>query len=919
MGAGEMKCPKCQSENLDNSHFCSECGSDLSSSEKAPVSVTATVLTPRSVLPLGSLFAGKYRILEERGWGGMGVVYKAEETKLKRPVALKVLRQELSLDVEAKERLLIEAQAAAALSHPNICTIHEIDEAEGKSYISMEYVEGRSLREKIRSGPLDYEETVNIAIEVAEGLEEAHKKGIIHRDIKSANIMVTEKGQAKIMDFGLAKLRGGSGLTREGTTVGTIAYMSPEQARGAAADGRTDIWSLGIVLYEMLTCHLPFWGDSEHVILYSILNQDLPTLTKWRADVPPALVRIIERCLEKDPSSRYQTAAVLKSDLVSLTEGKVLLKRRLPLKAFALAGGIVLVLLILWLFSPWILKKIGFKSIPEEKHLAVLPLIVVGGDSSDEAFCTGLAENLTSMLTQLERFQERLWVVPTSEVRRIGITSASEAKKSLGVTLAINGSIQRIGDKIRLILNLIDTTTLRQLRSMTRTERKEDISGLQDAVVNEVIGMLDIELQPQARSTLTAGGTTVPGAYEFYLQGCGYKERYEIDENIGTLDTAMNLFQKAIDLDPAYALAHAGLAEAYWGKYTRTKDTTWIEKAESSCDRAIQINDQLAPVHVTLGIISKGTGRYEEAIQEFKRALAQDPGNFEANLQLAAAYEQVNKLGQAEETYKKAIELRPNYWGGYSFLGVFYYLNARYAEAEKLFKQVTELVPDNYNGYNNLATIYFMTGRNDMAAAMWEKSIAVKPNGPACSNLGTLYFYQGKYAEATAMFEKAVKLEAMDYMGWGNLADSYRYTPGYSERSKEAYQRAIQLAGKESEINPRDPHLHSSLAGYYANSGDLTNALAELAQARKQAPNDVTVLRKCVLVFEIGGQRDQALRALQELIQRGGSLEDLATDPALSGLSKDPRYKKIIERGEAGAAGPPKETHVVNNENDCLK
>jgi serine/threonine protein kinase len=282
-----IKCPKCHFDNPDDTLFCGKCGTPLKSAEE--ISITKTLISPTERLKKGSTVAGRYKIIEELGRGGMGVVYKAKDTKLKRTVALKFLPQELTHISEIKDRFMREAQAAAALDHPNICTVHEVDEAEEKTFISMAYVEGQSLKKKIESGPLELDEALRIATQVAEGLEEAHKKGVVHRDIKSANIMVTEKGQAKIMDFGLARIAGGTLVTKEGTTMGTIAYMSPEQARGEEVDHRTDIWSLGVVMYEMLTGQLPFKGEHEQAIVYSILKEKPKPITELRSEIPVSI------------------------------------------------------------------------------------------------------------------------------------------------------------------------------------------------------------------------------------------------------------------------------------------------------------------------------------------------------------------------------------------------------------------------------------------------------------------------------------------------------------------------------------------------------------------------------------------------------------------------------------------------------
>jgi len=310
-----MKCPKCQADVSDDSRFCSKCGTSVHPSDEAFLSHTRTILKPIEERTPGTLLAGKYTIVEVAGRGGMGIVYKAEDTKLKRNIALKFLPPELIRDPESRERFVLEARAAAALSHPNICTIHEICEEEGNSFIAMEYIEGQSLKARMKRAPLGVEEAVGIAVQVAEGLEEAHKKGIIHRDIKSANIMVTDKGQAKIMDFGLAKVKGGTLLTREGTTLGTVAYMSPEQARGEEVDHRSDIWSLGVVLYEMLSGKLPFMGDREASILYSVVHEEPKPLKAIKPDVPVELQQIINRALKKKPESRYSSASEMLKDL----------------------------------------------------------------------------------------------------------------------------------------------------------------------------------------------------------------------------------------------------------------------------------------------------------------------------------------------------------------------------------------------------------------------------------------------------------------------------------------------------------------------------------------------------------------------------------------------------------------------------
>ncbi len=852
-----------------------------------------------------------YKILEKLGEGGMGVVYKAEDTKLKRTVALKFIVPNILGSGEDKKRFVNEAQAAAALSHPNISTIYEIDEAKGKTFIAMEFIEGQSLREKIKVAPLKLGEALDTAIQIAEGLHEAHERKIVHRDIKSSNIMVTKKGQAKITDFGLAKSAEGTKLTKTATVMGTINYMSPEQTYGEKIDQRSDIWSLGIVLYEMITGQLPFRGDHEQLVLYSILNTNPEPITSLRSGMPLELERIVNKCLEKDPDERYQTAADLKADLLhlkrELSTGMTVIPtktmvaprafpRFLPRIAIPLSLAFLVLFLLLVIPSTryTLIGWFGIRTMPAEMGLAVLPFTIVSGDSTDQALCDGLVEILTSRLTQLQRFQESLWVVPSSEVRGQGTTSPSSARRTLGATLVVTQSWQRIGDEVLLTLNLIDTKKPRVLRSRDIRASIKDVSSLQLEIIIKVARMLDVELLPHTLELLTAGGTTIPEASESYLRGRGYLRRYEDETNI---DAAINMFKVAIEKDPYYALAYAGLGEAYWRKWSLTKDPLWVEQAQSHCNRAIELSEVLAPpVYVTLGIIHRDTGKYEEAVKEFHQALQLEPSNSDAYRELALAYEKLGRLEEAEAAYKKAIELKPDYWSGYSHLGAFYYYQARYSEAEKMWLKIIELTPDNTRVYFNLGALYKKMGQTDRAIAMLTKSLEMKPYWLAASNLGTLYFFQGKYELATRMFEKAIELGVNNYSVWGNLADAYRYAPGFKEKSEEAYKKAIQLAERELEINPRDGLVLARLARYYAASGNNEKASVEISKARKFAPDNVEVLQVSIRVYELVNQREHALQLLEEYIKRGGSMEEIREDPDLSEFREDSRYKELVKK-----------------------
>ena len=854
-----------------------------------------------------------YKILEKIGKGGMGEVYKAEDTKLKRIVALKFIKPQALENEEIKMRFVREAQAAAALDHPNICTIYEIDEAGGQTFISMAYIGGQSLKEKIKLAPLKVDEVQDIAMQVADGLQAAHEKGITHRDIKSANIMISEKGQAKIMDFGIAKLAERTEITKTATIMGTVAYMSPEQSMGEAVDHRTDIWSFGVMLYEMLTGKLPFKGEFDQVVLHSVLYDEPEPVTGLRSGIPLELEGIVIKCLEKKASERYQTIADLQADLRRLkrdmTAGKTTFPTtraagpsafpRLRKTVFPL-GAVLIALLLLLVLSPTrrvVENWLGFEMFPKEKSLAILPFTLVGGDESDQAFSDGLLDTLTNKLARLEQFQKSLRVVPVADVRKYKIATPSRARQVFRVTHAVSGNFKRLGDMVSLDLKLVDPETGTILKSADVTDHIANISTLQDDVVIKLIEMLGVELKPQIRKVLIAGGTTIPSAYQSYLEGYGYMLDDEKKENI---DIAIDLFKQAIEQDSYYALAFAGLGDAYLKKYRFTRAPELVEKVQSSCKSAIEISDILAKPHITLGILYSETDRFEEAVKEFEQALHCDPVNSDALNELALTYEKFGKQDKAEETYKKAIDLKPNYWAAYSRLGVFYYRQGRIEEAEKMFLRSTELMTESIRDYNNLIVIYYMLGQNESAEAMFEKSIAIKPNAIAYSNMGTIYFYQQRYADALNMYKGAIDLGEdlgeTEVIIWANLADSYRYTPGYQQKAPEAYRRAIQLAQEKLESDSQDASLRSFLAICYAKSGDFENALAEISEARRLAPDNMPIFFSGVLVYEIINQRDKALEVLQEYIKRGGSMEEVSADPELRRLRADPRYQQLVEK-----------------------
>jgi eukaryotic-like serine/threonine-protein kinase len=849
-----------------------------------------------------------YHVKERLGGGGMGVVYKAEDTRLHRTVALKFLPPELTRDVDARARFVQEARAASALDHPNICAVHDIDETpEGESFICMAYCEGETLKHRLQRGRPPLVEAVGWAEQICRGLAKAHERGIVHRDIKPANVIVTDEGVVKIVDFGLAKLIGSASLTHTGTLVGTAGYVAPEQARGALVDHRADIWSLGVVLYEMVTGRLPFRAEHAQALLLAVLHDREPAVASLRPDAPPALAELIHRCLRKNPGERYQSAheladelrrirSELESGTGSTATGQPPPRRRWGGLERAAWAALALVALIAGLLAvaarSGLLERLAHLSrLPDDRHVAVLPFVNVGGDPGGQAFCDGLVETLTSKLTELTPLQRHLWVVPASEVRARKLDSAESARREFGVNLAVTGSVQRGEDRVRVTLNLVDAASLRQISSAVIDDLRSHLAGLQDGAAGELAAMLEVPLDDPTRARLARGASTVTGAYELFLEGRGALQRFE---KPGNLDAAVASFSAALARDPAYAAADAGLAEACFRLWKTRKDPEWLAKAEEACNRALALEPRLAAAHVTRGMIRIGTGKYEDAAAELERAIAAEPGNRDAYRELARAYAALGRPAEAEATYKQAIALDPSFWVSYNTLGNFYLEQGRFHDALAQYQKVTELVPDNHWGYNNLGGLYFYLGQTDMARAAFARSLAVEPNYGAYSNLGTIAFQAGKYDEAVEMYRKALEFDSSDYATWGNLAAATRWAGGDATRAQPLYQRAAAMAAERLAVNPRDPAVLADLAAYDAELGRKDEARALLLRALAATPDEPGVMFQAGVTYERLGDRAHALEWIGKALAHGYPRAEVARAPDLDALRADPAFTHTL-------------------------
>lgn len=833
-----------------------------------------------------------YEVIEKLGEGGMGLVYLANDTKLKRKVALKFLPRHISADPTERQRFRLEAQAVASLSHPNIAQVYAIEELDDALFIVMEYIKGKELKEVIEDGELTIEQKWLLAEQIAAGIKVAHDSGVIHRDIKSRNIMIDQSGSARIMDFGLARVQGTDHITKTGTTLGTTAYMAPELLAGQEVDIRSDIWAFGVVLFELFTGELPFQGIYEPAVMYAIVEEEPLLASELVATVPKQIEYVIEKCLQKDRDQRYQEFSevitdLTKSNIPTVRRSVDTKKSRLAASTYALVGvpaALVLIVLIVILQMNLIWFGDG---IPDRKYLAVLPVENLSMNPDLQAISAGLAETFSYKLSELEKYEDFYWVAPAGEMRKEKVNSVSQANKLFGVNLAILSSIQTVQDSTRLIIELVDAENIRRLGTEQVVVASNDLALLERNGVKAMLQMLNIEIDSRIEKTLKQGEPSNPEAYEYYLIGLAGLQNYSTSDS---LDMAIHYFSQAVEMDSDFVLAHIGLGESYWRKYESTREANYVEEAEKALNIAMEIHQDLAPVQTLMGMLKAGTGQHDAAVQHYSKALDIDPNYSAAYRGLAKVYDEQGDTEKAVNTYVKAIYLKPNYWEGYKDLGAHHLRKGNIEAAIEQFDKVVQLLPRNSTAYSNLGVAYYYNGDTGKARQMFEKSLALEKNPVTANNLAGIYYWEGKYGESAAMYEIALEANFHRYEIWGNLAAAYDLN-GQKEKARKSYLTAIEKAKEQLDINPNNPEVMADLGAYYSDVGDTSRALSYIRQATALSADNILIKQRAVATYEKLGMRQDALKWIE-----ASMISDIESQPEFRALISDPGYLELKKK-----------------------
>jgi len=834
-----MKCPACQTDNPSDSKFCKECSTPLSARKDIPVSRTETLNQPIKELAPGTNFSGRYQVIEELGTGGMGKVYKVFDTKIKEKIALKLIKPELSLDAEVLERFGHEMTLARKIGHRNVCRMFDLGEAEGVHFLTMEFVHGEDLKSMIRmSGTMSVGAVLSIGKQIADGLAEAHNLGIVHRDLKPQNIMIDKGGNAKIMDFGIARSMRVRGVTGPGVMIGTPEYMSPEQAEAKEVDQRSDIYSLGIILYEMAAGQVPFEGETALAIAMKQKGEAPKNPKGLNPHIPDDLAGVILKCLEKDQSRRYQTASDVRAELERIEKGLPTTERVAPerkpftskqitvsfrLKKVIIPAAAIVVLAVIGIVLFKVMpKKAASPAAPANRSIAVLAFENIGDSREDDAFSNGITEDITTQLSKISELDVRS---QTSAMRyKKSDLGIKEIARELNVAHILVGSVRRADSTVRITARLIDTATDKNIWADTFDRDSKEIFAIQSDIAQQIAAALKATLTPAEKERIEKKPTKDIRAYEYYVKGREYYHRYKKEDN----EQAIELFKKAIELDPDYALAHAGLADAYFQRVGRFgfPEAEWFDAANEEAQKAISLDPNLAEGYKALGTAYRVKGWWRKALEAYQKAVEANPNSALACGALAECYYNIGEFDKAFLFSKKEIALSPAEAFPCYHLGYTYYGLDDPVRAEEWYKKALELQPDLDVAHIGLINLFLDLGEYNKAIEQSQTGLSKFPSSPSAwimESAALAQLFSGHYEKAQKYYQKigAQPIE-LGYIYW---------KAGRKDEARELFQTNLDRLQKRLEQGDEGNDTRLSMAAIYAVQGDKEEALKWLQKA----------------------------------------------------------------------------------------
>lgn len=869
-------------------------------------------------------------IREEIGRGGMGVVYRARDVRLEREVALKFLPRSLAGDPTSRRRFLQEARTASSLDHPNVGTVFEVGRtARGEAFLAMAYYRGPSLAEELRQGRLSIPLALEYATQIAGALSATHDRGIVHRDVKPSNVLLPENAPLKMVDFGLARWADDSGLTRTGKVLGTVSYMSPEQIRGERVDARSDLWALGVVLYEMIAGSRPFGGEYEAALSYQIVYERHDPLDEYRHELPSGLSDLVDRALRKDPGERPPTADAFLSELrniarairtageeghgsagTSVRKGRTadgssgflsISRRTGSYSPTALAARAVLVTILA--AGAWYLGLQSLAATANDARgtapsmrLAVLPQSVSPAPRADPILPT-LGAAITDLLGRIdEEVPAELTAIAPNELRTVA--GAREARATFGVDYVLSLRHDAGANPPALTIALVDATELVEIRATTLALDGPTGDLDRGRLIEELGRLLELNLPPPVVRRLTWEAQITPGAREYYERG---RANLASAESVEDLETASRFFRWAAEREPSFTEAHAELAMAQWQIFERTGRASAAELARAHEEIARETDSRRPTTHVQNGLLSVLTGDYRRAILEFKTAVSQDSTSTDAYRGLGRAYAGLGQNEDAGRAYRSALALRPDEWPSYEYLGSFYYRLGRCTEAAEVFESAIEADSTWGGAYLSLGAAHYCQNRRSDARRAFQRALSLEEldranRYRAYSNLGTLHYYAERYGNARDAYRAALEIDSTSHRVWGNLGSALSAVGAPDPQIDRAYHAAARLADRALTVNPKQPELMCSLAEYRFELGQLDEARSLLRKAVEAAPDNVNVLFQSGHLMELLGERDRALELLSRAVSNGYPSSVIRDDPELEALRSDPRYSAIFGR-----------------------